>query len=105
MAGYANIPVKIKDPSAVLDYLFGWGPDPRSSRPAWLEDTESITTHTITVPDGITLEQSEITPDGKDVLVWLSGGTVGTTYPVECHVVTSMSRTDTRRMNIFVQLR
>ncbi|MFI7191494.1 hypothetical protein ACIBQ0_17305 [Nocardia nova] len=98
-------PIKIKDPEAVLDYLFRWGPDPRTSRPPWLEDTETITTHTITVPDGITLENSEITPDGKNVLVWLSGGTVGITYSVECRITTTMSRTDVRRMDVFVQLK
>lgn len=98
-------PRKLKDPEAVLDYRFGWGPDPRSLKAPWLEDTETITSYSVIVPTGLTEEQSELTPDGKDVVVWLSGGTVGNTYSVECRITTTLSRTDVRRMDIFVQLR
>lgn len=100
----ALFPKKFKDSSAVLDYVFRWGPDDRALEPPWLEAAETITTHTIAVtPAGLTVEQSEITPDGKDVLVWLSGGTVGATYTVACHVLTTLSRADTRRMTVAVQ--
>jgi len=98
-------PRKFKDPTAVLDYVFRWGPDDRATEPPWLEPTETIVTHTMTVPSGLTKESSEVTPDGKDVLVWLSGGTAGSTYTVACHVVTNLSRTDTRRMSVQVELR
>lgn len=97
---------KTKDPSASLDYQFIWGPDDRASEPPWLETTETITTQSITVtPTGLTIESSEVTPDGKNVLVWLSGGTLGVTYTVACVIVTTLSRTDTRRMSIYVQNR
>lgn len=99
-------PRKYKDPTAVLDYVFRWGPDDRTTEPPWLEAVETITTHTIVVtPSGLTVEQSEITPDGKDVLIWLSGGTAGITYTVACHVLTILSRADTRRLSVQVEPR
>jgi hypothetical protein len=97
---------KTKDPSAALDYLFVWGPDDRSAEPPWLEDAETIAAFSLTLsPSGLTVESSEITPDGKRVLVWLSGGTLGVTYTVACQITTTLSRTETRRMSIFVQNR
>lgn len=96
---------KTKDPSAVLPYQFVWGPDPsgRSTDPPWLEDAETIATQSITItPAGLTIEESEITPDGKNVLVWLSGGILGVTYTVACEITTTLSQTDTRRMSIYV---
>lgn len=97
---------KTKDPAASLDYQFIWGPDPRSNEPPWLEDTETITSHTIVVtPTGLAVEDHEITPDGKNVLVWLASGTLGVTYTVACQITTTLSRTDTRRMSIYCQNR
>ncbi|AHH20873.1 putative virion-associated phage protein [Nocardia nova SH22a] len=94
---------KVKDPAAVLDYRFQWGRGPFATAPPWLEDTETITSKQITVqPAGLTVEESEITPDGKDVVVWLSGGTVSATYEVACQITTTLSRTDVRRMSIYV---
>lgn len=95
---------KLKDPSATLDYQFVWGPNTKT--PPWLEDDETIATQSISItPSGLTLEESEITPDGKNVLAWLSGGTLGVTYTVACQIVTTDSRTDTRRMSIYIQNR
>lgn len=98
-------PKKFKDPSAVLDYVFRFGPDDRTREPPWLEPAETIVSHTVTVPSGLTKESSEITPDGKDVLVWLSGGTADTTYTVTCHILTNLSRADSRRMSVRVEPR
>lgn len=97
---------KTKDPSAVLPYEFVWGPDPRRSDPPWLGYAETITTQSISItPSGLTLEESTVTPDGKNVVVWLSGGTVGVVYTVACLITTTLSQTDTRRMSVYVQLR
>lgn len=102
----ALYPKKFKDPSAVLDYVFRWGPDDRTSEPPWLEPLETIATHSVEVtPSGLTVESHEITPDGKEVLVWLSGGTLNASYEVACHVLTTLSRADTRRMTVVVQNR
>ena len=40
----------IKDPQAVLDYAWDWA--------GWLAEGESISEHTVTVPEGITLDSA-----------------------------------------------
>jgi hypothetical protein len=86
-----------KDPSAVLDYKYNWTD--------WLESGETISTHTIITPSGITLNSSSITDTGKSVTIWLSGGTAHRKYNVVCRITTSASRTDDRTMVIAVQER
>ena len=93
----------LKDPSAVLDYVFDWT--------EWLATGETIAVDsetgkkliTITADTGITVDSS--TEDDGKVTVWLSGGTAGTTYRVECLITTSAGRTDERSLWITVQER
>jgi len=82
----------LKDPSAVLDYVFDWN--------EWLATGETITDHTITADTGITVD-SDSESSGK-VTVWLSGGTAGQNYKVACLVTTSACRTDERTIWIKV---
>ena len=82
----------LKDPSAVLDYMFDWT--------EWLATGETITDHTITADTGITKDSS--TEGSGKVTVWLSGGTAGQNYKVACLVTTSAGRTDERTMWIKV---
>ena len=82
----------LKDPSAVLDYMFDWT--------EWLATGETITDHTITADTGITVDSS--TEDDGKVTVWLSGGTAGINYKVACLVTTTAGRTDERTMWIKV---
>jgi len=82
----------LKDPSAVLDYMFDWT--------EWLATGETITDYTITADTGITVDSSTKS-DGK-VTVWLSGGTAGINYKVACLVETSAGRTDERTIWIKV---
>lgn len=82
----------LKDPSAVLDWVFDWTD--------WLASGEAITDHTITVDTGITNDSS--TEDAGKVTVWLSGGTAGENYKVACLIVTSAGRTDERTIWIKV---
>lgn len=82
----------IKDPSAVLDWMFDWSD--------WLSSGETITDHTITVDTGITNDSS--TEDAGKVTVWLSGGTAGENYKVACLIETSAGRTDERTIWIKV---
>ena len=79
-----------KDSDAVLDYSFDWSD--------WLAGGETISSHTVTVETGLT-KDSDSESSGI-VTVWLSGGTVGTTYKVACEIVTSASRTDERSITI-----
>ena len=82
----------LKDPSAVLDYVFDWT--------EWLATGETITDHTITADTGITVDSS--TEDTGKVTVWLSGGTAGINYKVACLITTSAGRTDERTIWIKV---
>ncbi|WP_228002126.1 phage fiber-tail adaptor protein [Nocardia australiensis] len=98
-------PKKFKDPQAALDYKFSWGEVHRGD-PPWLQPGETIQTETITVsPSGLTVESTDITDSGRAVTVWLSGGTVNTSYTVRCRIVTNSSRTDVRSMTISIQNR
>lgn len=82
----------IKDPSAILDWMFDWSD--------WLASGETIISHTITVDTGITNDSS--TEDDGKVTVWLSGGTAGENYKVACLIETSAGRTDERTIWIKV---
>ena len=82
----------LKDPSAVLDYVFDWT--------EWLATGEIITDYTITADTGITVDSS--TEDTGKVTVWLSGGTAGINYKVACLITTSAGRTDERTIWIKV---
>jgi hypothetical protein len=84
-----------KDPDAELDYGFNWSD--------WLATGETISSHTVTVETGLT-KDSDSESSGV-VTVWLSGGTAGEDYSVECEIVTSASRTDERTMTIRVKNR
>ena len=82
----------LKDPSAVLDRVLDWSD--------WLADSETISSHVITVDTGLT-KDSSTESDGK-VTVWLSGGTAGINYKVACLITTTAGRTDERTMWIKV---
>ena len=83
-----------KDPDAVLDYEFDWS--------AWL-GTDTIATHTVTAPAGLTVDSTEATT--TTVTMWLSGGTDGASYAVTCHIVTAAGREDDRTATITMQSR
>ena len=90
----------LKDPSAVLDYVFDWT--------GWMATGETIAVDsetgekliTITADTGITVDSS--TEDAGKVTVWLSGGTAGVNYKVACLITTSAGRTDERTIWIKV---
>ena len=84
----------VKDPNAVLDYEWDWS--------AWL-GTDTIASHTVTAATGLTVDSSTATSTA--VTAWLSGGSVGASYAVTCHVVTAAGREDDRTVTITVQER
>ena len=84
----------ILDPDAVLDYEWDWS--------AWL-GTDTIASHTVTAATGLTVDSSTATSTA--VTAWLSGGSVGASYAVTCHVVTAAGREDDRTVTITVQER
>lgn len=84
----------IKDPDAVLDYTINWSD--------WL-DGDTISTSDWTVPTGITKTTDSET--STTTTVWLSGGTVGTTYNMINRIVTDGGRTEDRTIAIMVSER
>lgn len=83
----------LKDPDAVLDYMFDWSD--------WLASGETIISHTITAETGIVVDSS--TESAGKVTVWLFGGTARTDYRVSCLITTSAGRTDERSIMIQVE--
>jgi hypothetical protein len=81
-----------KDPEAVLDYAVDWS--------SWLQAGETISSYTVTVPTGITLDSDH--ESAGIVTAWLSGGTAGATYAIEVKITTSLGRTDERTFRIQV---
>ena len=90
-----------KDPIAVLDYAFDWKALTNGTgKSDWLATGETIASHTVTVPTGLTLDSSTATATA--VTAWLSGGTAWQSYTVTCRIVTTAGRTDERSITIKV---
>lgn len=88
----------LKDPEAVLDYAVDWT--------GWLQDGETITSASWTIPDGLTQPPTQpASVDGGRTIVWLAGGTDRQTYRPSVHVTTSAGRQDDRTIEISVRPR
>lgn len=85
----------LRDPDAVLDYSVDWT--------SFLADTETITSHSVEVPAGLTLDTS--TESSGVVTAWISGGTAGDNYTVTYRITTSEGRTDDRSLTLVVRER
>lgn len=95
-----------KDPQAVLDYKFDWAALANGHGGSnWLAEGETISSHTITVASGLSVDSSALSDDDTAVTVWLSGGTAGNDYSVTCRITTSAGRTDERTITIQVRER
>lgn len=81
-----------KSPGSQLDYTISFD--------TWLQDVETIATHTWTVPAGLT--KYDQTDADRTSTVWLSGGTVDTIYTVSLHIVTSLNREEDRELIVFI---
>lgn len=81
-----------KDPGEELDYVIDWSD--------YLQTSEVINTSSHSVPAGLTKDTESDTD--TTTTVWLSGGTAGETYRVECTIVTNSSpaRTAVRSFTI-----
>jgi hypothetical protein len=91
--GSDGIPKITKVPLAVLDYLMNW-------QPYLSPINDTILSKTVTCDDNtLTIVSSEIV-NGNNVLIWISGGTIGVTYTITCQITTSFGRTDARVFKI-----
>lgn len=85
------MPQYLKDPDAVLDFVVDWSD--------WLVAGDSIV-ESEWISEGLTTATPSL--DGAKATVWLSGGTVGTTYKVTNRVTTSAGRIDDRTLEVLV---
>lgn len=94
------------DPNAVLDYGVDWRALTNGTGGTdWLEEGETITASTWTLPDGITVDPANPALDDateSTTTIWLTGGTAGQTYRVTNHITTSAGREDDR--SIFLRV-
>ena len=81
-----------KDPDAILDYQIDWSD--------WL-GADTIVASTWTVGTGIIKDSDTFT--ATTATVWLSGGTVATSYSATNRIVTTLGRTDDRTIQITVK--
>lgn len=83
------------DPASVLDYAVDWA--------AWLGDAETITASTWAVPAGIT--QTTPAPSFTDTTttIWLTGGTLMTSYSVVNHITTNQGRQQDQTITLAVR--
>ena len=81
-----------KDPDEVLDYTIDWLPR--------LGDDDTIALSVWTVPGG--LAQTNSTNTDTETVVWLSGGTIGTTYSVQNRITTVGGRTMDQTVTITI---
>lgn len=85
-----------KDPSDIKEYVFdfkGLTNGREGAEEDYLDSGEVISSHAVTVPEGITKDSSSVKNSGSVVEVWLSGGTDNTQYAITCQVVTDSGRT------------
>lgn len=80
-----------KDPNAVLDYTFDWGP--------WLAPLLDTIVSVVWVPgEGLTIGSTSFTPTTATAFV--SGGVEGTTPSLTCRITTAGGRTDDRSISL-----
>jgi hypothetical protein len=82
----------VKDPDAVLDYIFDWM--------EWLSTSEVIVNSVMTVSPGLTLDSSNNT--NTQATAWVSGGTPGIPYLLSNKITTNQGRIDERSITIRV---
>ena len=86
----------VKDPDAILDYTFDWGP--------WLgSDTISTSTWIVESPLAIVPASESFTD--TTTTVFISGGDLGEGYTLLNRITTTGSRTDDRTVEIKVRNR
>lgn len=81
----ATIQFREQHPDDVLDHVVGFA--------TWLDGDTLTGTPTVTAGAGLTTDTPAPAIDGDDVVLWVSGGTSGTTYDVEVKVSTTGGRT------------
>ena len=75
-----------KDPDSTLDYVFDW----YDNGNGFLGTTDTISSAAFTATTGLTVSSSSNST--QTATVWISGGTVGQTYTVNCRMTSAAGR-------------
>jgi len=87
----------VKDPDAVLDYSFDWGP--------WL-GSDTLATSSWAIDDsGLSIVPASESFDDTITAVFLTGGAVGENYVLKNSITTNGSREDDRSVEIKIRQR
>ena len=100
------LPIIDKGPNERLDYPLDWNDAPPNG--PWLAAGEYLTgTPVITAPAGITVDAPTLYPSVQPtmVIVWASGGVIGTTYTISVKITTNMGRVAERSFQVAVVMR
>lgn len=93
---------KYKQSDATLDYVVDLAALLNGTGHSnYLDSGETIYSATAASTGDITISAAEIINDATSVRVWLSGGTIGTTYTVSVTVQTTMTSGAYRRQDVF----
>lgn len=89
-----------KDPNDVIDYHVNWS--------GWLREGETLTASSWTVQSGLTKIADPISSvvdpfTDTNATVWVSGGTVGSSYTALNHITTSQGRQKDKTITIRVK--
>ena len=84
----------IKSPAAVLDYTVNWTD--------FLQVGETITAHSFVAETGVTLGTPSLT--GANHVVFISGGTLHSTYRITSRITTSALRTQEQSFRLRIEL-
>ena len=92
-----------KDPDSVLDYGFDLS--------AWLATGETVDSVVWTIPTGLTKQIGFTAPgfvsgeynDGTQIMVAISGGTLGANYEVVARFTTTQGRMDDRTFALLIE--
>ncbi len=85
----------VHDPQAVLDYAIDWS--------AWLAASETISASTWTVQTGLTEAPAGHSATTTTATIWLTGGTLMTSYAVTNHITTNQGRQQDQTITLQVR--
>jgi len=84
-----------KDPDEVLDYGINWS--------ELIDEGDEISASTWVVPTGITKNSDTFDAPTSTTTIWLSSGTIGTTYELTNRIVTAGGRTRDQSVRLKVK--
>jgi len=87
----------VHDPNSVLDYTIDWTD--------WLAASETISASTWAVPAGITQTTPAPSFTNTGTTIWLTGGTLLTSYSVTNHITTNQGRQQDQTITLAVRSR